>query len=453
MYVSNNVCEESLCTYPDHVSLSAQSKCETQEITTTSESGCAYYVWRSSEQLNTTLKTLWIDDDEHHTERYTDFERFKVAVGEGSGWFKYGMNCTIERQDFPSLYIDYEYIPQIQQQNLSGHGEEHYLPFAESNSVAARTTAFGSSTDFLQQKSNSYFGTGTLEPSNITGSPFSFCTSRRYGSVNDKFRTLDDYTLGTYTCLDTADVLPGIANLDTFGRFNATITHCSISLASADFTNRPDYAGLRPGGATPAEKSLLRPLTATKRGTPENNSEDVAESTGLNHTFAIRPYPLIYLAGMIDSTLYSDNAQDFLLQHRAASGTWASVVAHIASVAGEYMRSADNPDARNVTGMAWTPRPYIQVRWEWLTLPFLLVALSVAFFSLTAAQSRTKPYLYKTSVLAATMHGLEGWSVEEMRGNGERGTGKNLAERAKTMQVRLVSEEDGALRFVRQQTS
>lgn len=449
MYVSNNVCEASLCTYPNHVSLSAQTRCETEEILTTSEFGCAYYVWRSSAQLNTTLKTLWIDDDEHHTERFTDFQMFKDAVGQGSGWFKYGMNCTIEKPDFPSLYIDYEYIPQIQSQNLSGRGEEHELPFAESNYVAARTTAFGS-TAFLQQKSNSYFGTGTLEPANITGSPFSFCTSRRYGNVSDRFRTLDDYTLGTFSCLDTDDVLRGIANLDTFGKFNATVTRCSISLASAEFTNGPGYPGLEPGGATPAERSTLRPLSTTKKGTAENSLEDLAESDGLNKTFAIRPYPMIYLAGMIDSTLYSDNAQDFLLQHRNITGNWSAVIEDIAKVAGEYIRSSDNPDARNVTGMAWTPQPYIQVRWEWLTLPFLLVVLSVAFFTLTAVQSRTKPYLYKTSVLAATMHGLEGWNVEEMRRNGERGTGKKLAERAKTMEVRLVSEEDGKLRFVRQ---
>jgi hypothetical protein len=135
---------------------------------------------------------------------------------------------------------------------------------------------------------------------------------------------------------------------------------------------------------------------------------DTVTSPGLHETFAIRPHPRQYLANMVDETLYSDNAQNFLLQRHNGSEGWPAVIRDIGNVAGEYIRSSDSPDARIARGKAWAPQPFFDVEWAWLSLPIILLVLAVVFLGLTAVQSRRKPYLYKSSVLAATLLGLEG---------------------------------------------
>lgn len=434
--------------------MSAQTKCEERKIRTTADFGCAYYIWKSIIEVNSTLEALGVSEEEQHKRRFIHLEDFKDALRDDDSLFKYGMNCTIERLDFPNLYINYEYYPARKEKNLTGEGAMHYVPFAIPSRLPGRTTIFGNA-DVYQMNYHSYFDTDGLEPSNVTGSNFSFCTSKRYGELTSEFYSRDNFTLGTYTCLDTGRILSGISNLESFGEFNATLTHCSIALASAEYINtnfesetRDKISPSEQGNAT-AEPSILRPLRLIKSGTTGNNFEHTARSDDLPDEFIIRSYPMMYLADMIENTLYSDNARDFLLQRRNTSGTWSAVIEDIGKVVGEYIRSSGNLDARNMTGIAWAPQAFIKVEWVWLVLPLSLTVLSVGFLMLTIIQSRDKTYLYKTSILAATLHGLEGWSAEEMRGCGEKVSEKDLVDMTRGMKAQIMSEDGESVRFVR----
>jgi hypothetical protein len=85
-----------------------------------------------------------------------------------------------------------------------------------------------------------------------------------------------------------------------------------------------------------------------------------------------------------------------------------------------------------------------------------LVLSSILFLVLTALQSSRKPYLFKSSVLATTLYGLEGGKTDGLQTDGlqtataDRETASGLAKLATGVQAVLVSNEDGALRFVRQ---
>lgn len=156
---------------------------------------------------------------------------------------------------------------------------------------------------------------------------------------------------------------------------------------------------------------------------------------------------MAHLVGMIEDNLSSGNMKDFLLQR--SNGSWSVVIEDITKVVGDFLRSSGNSDAEYTYGKAWGQQPFIEVKWVWLILPLSLIVLSVGFLTFTVISSRKKTYLYKTSVLAATLHGLEGWNAEEMRSSGERVSGKDIAEMAKGMKAQFMTEEGESVRFVR----
>lgn len=440
-YESNRVCGTSLCTYPSYVSLSARNNCDTRKIRTTSDYGCTYYYLESNKEPNDTLTTLGVSLREQSKRHFNHLQDLKDVLRDDGITPFYGMECNITKPDFPRIFIDFTYDPETKIRNLigaSGSSEEIVFGNAEVN----------------EERFHRGFGTDDLYPSNITGSNFSFCTSRRKKWIEPLYQTLDNFTLSTFSCLDTDGLLSGISNLDSLGEFGATVTHCNISLASAEYVNN-DY-GNEPGddafrsaqeNATSAEHVNLRPLRIIA-GPINDKYEDVAKSVGgPSSNFTIGPRPMIHLAGLIEDNLSSDNAKDFLLQR--SNGNWSVVIEDITKVAGDFLRSSGNSDADNIPGKAWGPQPFIEVKWAWLILPLSLIVLSVGFLTLTVVQSRKKTYLYKTSVLAATLHGLEGWNAEEMRVSGEKVSGKDLVEMAKGMKAQFMSEEGESVRFVR----
>ncbi|KAJ4287140.1 hypothetical protein N0V90_012538 [Kalmusia sp. IMI 367209] len=413
-YQSNNVCGTKTCRYPNHVSLSAETKCDTKEIRTTSGFGCTYYV---------------------DGVRFTRLQDFKDAANKKDKAIWYPMNCTIEKEDFSYIIATYEYDHRLKTQTLTGKGEGDMPSISLTNSPRSSDKASFGNAQVVQQIHNHDFGLDMLDSQDVTGWPFAFCASKRYHFDSyTPLPTLDDYTLSTFTCVNTDPLLPGIANLDTFGEFNATLSHCSIHVASLEYTNRaydrnPNnlyHSGIEVDFTSEAT-STLWPLRFIENGTTGNGFEDVISSDGL------------------DTTLFSDDVQYFLLQRKNTSGGWPAVIEDIGKVAGEYIRSSNTPDARNMTGTAWAPQPFIIVPWLFLFLPLSLVVLSMVFLMLTALQRRTKAYLYKSSVLAATLHGLEGWSAEDMRGDRGRETESDLEERAKRLEARLVDGEDGGI--------
>lgn len=74
-------------------------------------------------------------------------------------------------------------------------------------------------------------------------------------------------------------------------------------------------------------------------------------------------------------------------------------------------------------------------------MPFSIVLLSSGFLVL---QSTTKPYLFKSPILAVLLHGLEGWDLSEMQLDGSRVTYHELQEQSKSMVAKLRRDESGS---------
>ncbi|KAI0550462.1 hypothetical protein F4679DRAFT_203230 [Xylaria curta] len=90
--------------------------------------------------------------------------------------------------------------------------------------------------------------------------------------------------------------------------------------------------------------------------------------------------------------------------------------ADIAEALTEYMLrpQGSNLNVTTVTGYMIVSEAYIHTEWIWLLLPIFEVLFTVFLLIVTIIITRHQPIL-KNSVLALLIHGLSGWSREELR--------------------------------------
>ncbi|KAF6830440.1 hypothetical protein CPLU01_07366 [Colletotrichum plurivorum] len=99
-------------------------------------------------------------------------------------------------------------------------------------------------------------------------------------------------------------------------------------------------------------------------------------------------------------------------------------------------------DRTNVTGIAHTVESYIRVEWSFLTVPLLTLLLTAIFLSAVIYQTwRRKASLWKSSALAALVHGLDRNARERLEDLGDL---REQQKEAKVVKVQL-DEGDGGL--------
>ncbi|KAE8449583.1 hypothetical protein EG329_007913 [Mollisiaceae sp. DMI_Dod_QoI] len=113
--------------------------------------------------------------------------------------------------------------------------------------------------------------------------------------------------------------------------------------------------------------------------------------------------------------------------------------ATLASIAASLTKLGLDNSNETITGLAASMEAYVQVRWEWLLLPSVLVVLDIIFLIVIMAKTKArKTHIWKSSVLAVLYHGLEEVPTgEEM----DRVSGMEKA--AQSTKVRLRFSEKG----------
>ena len=99
------------------------------------------------------------------------------------------------------------------------------------------------------------------------------------------------------------------------------------------------------------------------------------------------------------------------------------------------MRSS--PDKRMTTGKAYSQENFVDVRWQWLTLPLGLLIIALIFLSATIAKSaaeRDRVGVWKTSAYATLLYGLPDEMQKKITRSGSVGTPRA---KAKELKVRL----------------
>jgi hypothetical protein len=431
-YPSNEYCPAKSCTFQDFTSLGASTTCESEQVLINNEFGCKYYVL-----FNGT-------GDEEKRQEYAKLPDFQQAVRQNMSTLDYyGMDCTREKEGYPTFAINLEVSAENKTGRLQGMGRQQ----GSSSSADLKVGEVFGTTGMIVTRGSA------MGPGQFNGSSFSFCTSSFERQIEGKNATFD--TIDTFTCLDTNWWLGDTRNLDSFGEFNATLSWCSMKLCALEHTDvtisNQQLDGM--GGATVHFNTKPMPLTKQGNG-GEFGKDTIASAEGISDIFVIGPKSTSDIARILETTLYSDNFKGFMEYARFegnSNPSWEDILLPIGQVVSSHIRSNENPNARNFTGSAFGPKIFVGVRWVWLTLPLSLVLFSILFLILTALQSSGKPYLFKSSILATMLYGLEGGKTDGLQtATANRETGSDLAKLATGVQAVLVSNEDGTLRFVKQ---
>jgi hypothetical protein len=129
-------------------------------------------------------------------------------------------------------------------------------------------------------------------------------------------------------------------------------------------------------------------------------------------------------------------------------------VQRIAATISGMIRNDDGGDNRNLTmlkGTAWYEEVQIKVNWPWIILPLIEVVLTMIFLVISITLSRNQPLL-KMSQVATLIHGLDGWSEDELEVS-QPETAEKLEHIANKMTAVLERNADGRLKFVRRNST
>ncbi|KUI72490.1 hypothetical protein VM1G_07622 [Cytospora mali] len=127
-----------------------------------------------------------------------------------------------------------------------------------------------------------------------------------------------------------------------------------------------------------------------------------------------------------------------------------NVADDLASTLTNQLRSVnpgDNTNATIFSGDVYDEETYISVNWYWLMLPMAETLLVVVLLGVSMVLTAGEPLL-KTSLIALLVHGLDGWTKEDVAIEGREDEHK-LEHLAEHMNARLRDDGDGGFRFVR----
>lgn len=125
-----------------------------------------------------------------------------------------------------------------------------------------------------------------------------------------------------------------------------------------------------------------------------------------------------------------------------------NVTENIAKTLTNQVRSlapGDNSNATTFAGDVFVKEVYIRVTWPWLIIPVVetLTTAIILVYCIVLSMHRR---LLKTSLIALLVHGLEGWSADEINIPDDEDVEK-LETMAKGMKAKFAEGSDGRLRF------
>ncbi|TRX91402.1 hypothetical protein FHL15_007626 [Xylaria flabelliformis] len=164
--------------------------------------------------------------------------------------------------------------------------------------------------------------------------------------------------------------------------------------------------------------------------TDENEPQCYYWSKSIPTTVTLDPSPIPYLysSGPVSQynislpifdfmISYIQNLKEDLLEFLYRGGVNVeATTADMAAALTEYMLrpQGNNVNVTTVTGYIIVSEAYIHTEWIWFLLPIFEVLFTVFLLIVTIIISRHRPIL-KNSVLALLIHGLSGWSRNELQ--------------------------------------
>ncbi|KAI4680342.1 uncharacterized protein J4E84_007990 [Alternaria hordeiaustralica] len=224
---------------------------------------------------------------------------------------------------------------------------------------------------------------------------------------------LDPYKLplpavSAFACFKSTSDITRVAEIDRLGLVNGTISYCTLNYCAKR------YSGITVRNAAVSYESVEEwPLHPT--GDPYkagSGYDQTFRAEGLNETFYIGNRSTLWLGSATSRILKSTILSTYFVPYHERH-TWPEFFRGFADVGSKVIQGPGNSAAINNTSEAYGPDIFVDVRWAWLAYPLALLVYSALFLSLTALGSRRRSYLFKNSILAVLVHGLEGWNAAD----------------------------------------
>ncbi|KAI4610352.1 hypothetical protein J4E80_008116 [Alternaria sp. BMP 0032] len=227
-------------------------------------------------------------------------------------------------------------------------------------------------------------------------------------------KILDPYKLplpavSAFTCFKSTSDITRVAEIDRLGLVNGTTSHCKLSYCAKR------YSGTTIRNTVVSYDSLEDwPLHPTGDDPYKAGSgyDQAFRAEGLNETFYIGNHSTLWLGSSMSRILKSTTLSTYLLTY-FMHHTWPDFFQGLAQVGSKVIQGPGNFAAINNTSEAYGPDIFVDVKWAWLAYPLALLVYSTLFLLLTALGSRRRSYLFKNSILAVLVHGLEGWDAAD----------------------------------------
>ncbi|KAL1610498.1 hypothetical protein SLS60_002167 [Paraconiothyrium brasiliense] len=222
--------------------------------------------------------------------------------------------------------------------------------------------------------------------------------------------------LQAYTCFESSTDLSLWEQPEKMSEINGTITQCAIDICARTYKD----AVMKDGNMTIGD-SIEIPLRAVHvEYEDETKSVLVYNSTVLfesetDDTNNVQQYEL----GGFDQRVLSASlglttsdspfwVQNSIVYLNDTNGDFKSLFDGIADVVSTVLQHPDNPRSASVAGPAYASQTFVEARWEWLILPLVLLTATICLLVATILQSRSRLYLFKTSLLPSIFAGFEG---------------------------------------------
>ncbi|KAJ4294215.1 hypothetical protein N0V90_007905 [Kalmusia sp. IMI 367209] len=420
----NAYCPTSECRFPTFTSLAACATCSAPKAVHIDDFSCE--------------GRLRIDNNTEYVGSIQKLRPlFSVMSEHVQSW---QFSCVTDNGDFPFLLLGsaFGFDHSIANSNetivkslLSRENETEITPFPPNNNVSGTRLShffadFLGSIQLLSERVNDDFFTTPLESSNSMRFCVNYADNRYqitseqvgYGwiSSNNFGPNRKPMRLHAYTCFQSSTDLSLWEQPERMSEINGTITQCAIDICARTYKD----AVMKDGNMDIGE-SIEIPLRAVHvEYEDETKSVLVYNSTALFESETADPNNVQqYELGGFDQRVLSASlglttsdspfwVQNSIVYLNDTNGDFKSLFDGIAEVVSTVLQHPDNPRSVSVAGPAYASQTFVEARWEWLILPLILSIATICLLVATILQSRSRPYLFKTSLLPAIFAGFDG---------------------------------------------
>lgn len=207
-------------------------------------------------------------------------------------------------------------------------------------------------------------------------------------------------SIDSFTCFNSTTQEKLYNNLNYLGQINGTISRCAVDYCAKSFQSNSYKNGIfQSGKITDMPLNIMSANNRTYDGIDVEiytlqapGQEENFYISGVD-AFFVQDYMSVTSTGFFDWQSYLD---EFLVDTNA---NFTQLFRGMADVLSGVIQGPYNINATKVTGVSYRAEVWVNVSWGWFIMPLSLLLATLAFSTGTMLLSRSREYLFKTSLV------------------------------------------------------